>query len=93
MSVSDSSDQVSTIIMTINLQITIRYFKKMLFIFSSAPFYTDYIKLPTTTDMPDAFCENSKFMPFFKHAPGAIDVLTAGLHHNNKIAVITTRGE
>jgi hypothetical protein len=42
--------------------------------FSYAPFYTKYVKLPTTDDSPSLFFkDNPKMWPFFQHAVGAID--------------------
>jgi len=56
-----------------------RYFLKMLFFFSSAPFYNDYVKLPhANAPIPPEIRNNSKFYPFFKDALGAID----GTHIN-----------
>ncbi|KIM59698.1 hypothetical protein SCLCIDRAFT_47379, partial [Scleroderma citrinum Foug A] len=50
-----------------------RYFQKMLVIFSSPPFYTTYIQLPTGESVPPKIRHNSKFWPFFQNAIGAID--------------------
>jgi hypothetical protein len=56
-----------------------RYFHKMLFFFSSAPFYNDYVKLPPAdAPIPPEILNNPKFYPFFKDALGAID----GTHIN-----------
>ena len=50
------------------------YFRKMLFIFSSPPFYTEYVHLPTIHDpVPSPILNNPKFWPFFKDALAAID--------------------
>jgi len=49
------------------------YFKAMLFIFSSAPFYTKYIQLPTGEHTPAKIQSNPKFWPYFRNAIGAID--------------------
>jgi DDE superfamily endonuclease len=46
----------------------------MLFIFSSRPLYTDFVRLPRVNDPPSPYIHNNpKFYPFFKHAIGAID--------------------
>lgn len=46
----------------------------MLFIFSSPPFYTKYIHLPTADDpTPSKIRQNPKFWPYFKDALGALD--------------------
>lgn len=46
----------------------------MVDIFSSSPFYTTYVKQPTTADRPgDFFRGNGKLWPYFSHALGAID--------------------
>lgn len=51
-----------------------RYFLKMLNIFSSNPFYTDYVHLPDINDPISKYItDNSKFYPFFKGAIGALD--------------------
>ncbi len=51
-----------------------RYFRKILEIFSSPPFYTTYVRLPTTQDpTPPEIRNNPKFWPFLKGALGAID--------------------
>lgn len=51
-----------------------RYFRKMLGIFSSPPFYTTHVHLPTA-DSPISMKirNNPKFWPFFKDALGALD--------------------
>jgi len=51
-----------------------RYFKHILQIFSSPPFYTAYVALPTDS-MPSSpvIASNPKFSPFFDDALGAID--------------------
>ena len=42
--------------------------------FSSPPFYTTYVKLPTANDpCPPEIRHNPKFWPFFKDALGALD--------------------
>lgn len=43
----------------------------MLFIFSSPPFYTKYVHLPSST--PNEIRNNPKFWPFFKDCLGAFD--------------------
>lgn len=52
-----------------------RYFREMANAFSYAPFYTKYVKQPTTANpLPSSFFEgNTKFLPFFQNALGAID--------------------
>lgn len=46
----------------------------MLVIFSSPPFYTMYVRLPTADDpIPPQIYNNPKFWPYFKDAIGAID--------------------
>lgn len=51
-----------------------RYFRKMVVIFSSPPFYTRHVRLPTPSDaLSSSFKENPRFYPFFKDALGAID--------------------
>ena len=50
------------------------YFRRILFVFSSVPFYTKYVHLPTSDDAPPAEIQwNPKFWPFFKDVIGAID--------------------
>ena len=46
----------------------------MLYIFSSPPFYTCYVHLPTADDLvPSKIRNNSKFWPFFRDTLGAMD--------------------
>lgn len=46
----------------------------MLFIFSSPPFYTNYVRLPNANDpIHPNIQNNDKWYPFFKDAIGAID--------------------
>lgn len=46
----------------------------MLFIFSSSPFYTDFVRLPRVNDAPSPYIhDNPKFHPFFENAIGAMD--------------------
>jgi hypothetical protein len=46
----------------------------MLCIFSSYPFYTQYVLLPTADDLiPPEIHENPKFSPYFKDTLGALD--------------------
>src|SRR5882762_6013756 len=46
----------------------------MLFIFSSHPFYTKYVNLPSIDDpVPSKICDNPKFWPYFKDAIGTIN--------------------
>ena len=52
----------------------ISYFLKMLGIFSSAPFYTNFVHQPQSTDFPSLYIvDNPKFHPFFENAIGGID--------------------
>src|ERR1700678_579156 len=65
-------------ILTVSL--SSRYFKEMLFVFSSPPFYTNHVHLPTEHDpTPPEICNNPKFWPYFKDALGAMD----GSHINS----------
>ena len=51
-----------------------RYFTKMLNIFSSSPFYTDFVCLPDiSAPVPEYIKDNPKFYPFFEGAIGALD--------------------
>ena len=51
-----------------------RYFRKMVMIFSSPPFYTAHVRQPVASDpIPPQIHNNSKFFPFFKDAVCAID--------------------
>ena len=46
----------------------------MVVIFSSPPFYTTHVQLPTAgSDVPPQIRHNPKFWPFFKDCLGAID--------------------
>ena len=46
----------------------------MLCIFSSYPFYTKYVLLPSVDDpVPPKICHNSKFWPYFKDTLGTLD--------------------
>lgn len=57
------------------------YFRKMAFIFSSAPFYICHVKLPTANDpVPPEIHWNSKFYPYCIDALGAIDGSHIHLH-------------
>jgi hypothetical protein len=52
----------------------------MLFVFSSPPFYTKHVHLPTEHDpTPPEIHNNPKYWPFFKNALGAMD----GSHINS----------
>jgi DDE superfamily endonuclease len=56
-----------------------RYFRRMLIFFSLAPFYNNYVKLPSAdAPIPPEILNNTKFYPFFKDTLGAID----GTHIN-----------
>lgn len=51
-----------------------RYFRKMLYAFSSAPLYTMYVILPTaSTSISSRIRNNKKFWPYFKDVLGALD--------------------
>ena len=51
-----------------------RYFLKMLGIFSSPPFYTNFVHLPDIHSLVSPYiAENSKFYPFFNGVIGALD--------------------
>ncbi|KIK79117.1 hypothetical protein PAXRUDRAFT_162161 [Paxillus rubicundulus Ve08.2h10] len=50
-----------------------RYFHKMLIIFSSLLFYTNYIQHPTNEQIPAKIHDNSKFLPYFYNAVGVIN--------------------
>lgn len=59
---------------TINFFLFRRYFKEMLLIFSSQPFYTKYVHLPTANDpVSPKIRNNPRFWPYFKDALGALD--------------------
>ena len=46
----------------------------MLYIFSSEPFYTDFVRQPQSTDPPSPYIvDNPKFHPFFENAIGGMD--------------------
>ena len=50
------------------------YFRKILIILSSPPFYNKYVRLPCASDpCPPEIRHNPKFWPFFKDTLGAID--------------------
>ncbi|KIK14695.1 hypothetical protein PISMIDRAFT_45430, partial [Pisolithus microcarpus 441] len=51
----------------------IRYFCKILFIFSSSPFYSTFVRLPAADDVQRKIMGNSRFYLYFKDAIGAID--------------------
>src|ERR1700722_15376208 len=64
-------NSISVVLLTSNV---FRYFQFILYIFSSPPFYTAYVQLPTADDPPSRrIHKNPKFWPFFKDAIGAID--------------------
>ena len=50
-----------------------RYFKKILCLLSTAPFYQMYIQLGTGEYVPSKIRRNPIFFPYFKDAIGAID--------------------
>jgi hypothetical protein len=51
-----------------------RYFKHILHVFSSPPFYTAYVALPTdSTPLSSIITSNLKFLPFFDDTLSAID--------------------
>jgi hypothetical protein len=45
----------------------------MLNIFSSPPFYMQYVSLPDPDEVPPEIKENPKWFPFFKDVIGALD--------------------
>jgi hypothetical protein len=49
------------------------YFKKILYSVSSAPFYTNFIQLPTGELVPPKIHQNPKFWPYFCNTISAID--------------------
>ena len=51
----------------------VRYFCKMVEIFSSRPFYTTYVKPPGVDNLSPKIRSNKKFWPYFKDTIGAID--------------------
>ncbi|KIK19637.1 hypothetical protein PISMIDRAFT_79986, partial [Pisolithus microcarpus 441] len=50
-----------------------RYFQKLLFIFSSSPFYSEYVHMPASDVIQPEIRKNSRFWPFFKDAIGTLD--------------------
>ncbi|KZP25610.1 hypothetical protein FIBSPDRAFT_782884, partial [Athelia psychrophila] len=50
-----------------------KYFKRMLFVFSSPPFYNQWIRLPGADEPVDPRISKSGKLKFFKDALGAID--------------------
>ncbi|KAI0643054.1 hypothetical protein C8Q79DRAFT_872452, partial [Trametes meyenii] len=51
-----------------------RYFKRVLCIISSPPFYTKYVHLPSANSPLDPFlAQNPKFASYFDSAVAAID--------------------
>jgi len=50
-----------------------RYFHKMVSIFSSAPFYTTHVHMPTPDEVQTEIRNNPRFWPYFKNAIGALD--------------------
>ncbi|KAI0745579.1 hypothetical protein C8Q76DRAFT_597489, partial [Earliella scabrosa] len=51
-----------------------KYFKRVLQIISSQPFYTKHVCLPTPDDpLHPYIASNPKFVPYFNGALGAID--------------------
>jgi hypothetical protein len=56
-----------------------RYFRRILHILTSPPFYSTYVHLPDEGySLPTEISDNAKFSPFFDDAVGAID----GTHIN-----------
>ncbi|KIJ59831.1 hypothetical protein HYDPIDRAFT_54044, partial [Hydnomerulius pinastri MD-312] len=51
----------------------VKYFWKMITIFSSPPFYTKYISMPPHNKMHAKICNNTRFWPFFKDTIGVLD--------------------
>lgn len=65
---------VHSIILMVFLIFNGRYFRKILSIFSSPPFYTKYVQLPKAGyQIPRRIRRNPKLWPYFKDALGAID--------------------
>jgi hypothetical protein len=61
-----------------------RYFREMLLFFSSPPFYSDNVCLPTAnTPLSSKIQDNPLFFPFFRDAIGAID----GTHINANVTL------
>jgi hypothetical protein len=62
----------------------------MLYIFSSKPFYSDFIHQPRSTDPYSSYIlSNPKFNPFFKNAIGAMDgthFISSGIAEERAIA-------
>ncbi|KZP22972.1 hypothetical protein FIBSPDRAFT_667502, partial [Athelia psychrophila] len=50
-----------------------KYFKRMLYIFSSPPFYNRWVRLPGVDEPVDPQISKSAKLHFFKGALGAID--------------------
>src|SRR5262249_49256231 len=73
---------------------TKRYFRKMVIIFATQPFYTEFVQQPTSQDpIPSQICNNPKYFPYFKDSIGALDgshihsapaALDRPLHRNRK---------
>ena len=49
------------------------YFRKMVFPFSSPPFYMAHVKMPAQDDIQLEIRNNLRFWPYFKDAIGALD--------------------
>lgn len=86
-----SNDHILVLLMTMEHT---RYLRKMVVIFSSDPFFSRYVHLPSPYETsPHPFQQNRKLWPFFKDALGAIDgshipcaprSATRGLYRNRK---------
>ena len=50
-----------------------RYFRKILYIFASPPFYMLHVQFPEQGSIPQKIRQNPKFWPYFKGVIGAID--------------------
>ena len=70
---SQSKPYLSSLTLALTI-VHIRYFLRMLTIFSSSPFYPAAVELPSgATPISSYIKDNPKFWPFFKDALGAID--------------------
>ncbi|KIN94544.1 hypothetical protein M404DRAFT_95897, partial [Pisolithus tinctorius Marx 270] len=50
-----------------------RYFRKILFILSSSPFYSTYVKMPGADDIQPKIRGDKRFWLYFKDVIGALD--------------------
>ena len=72
-----ANSTISTYVFTFSLSFLLnicRYFKEMLFAFSSPGIYSKYVRLPSSdTPVHPSIHDNPKHFPFFQDAIGAID--------------------